>query len=154
MKWNTFDRMREATKYTFAIFRIKILHETLNNMVDQSQPAQRHDRFFFVSLDVKLFFINANVYKTRKWMYIFREKLCSNYSPETILSLHANVAGTFYASSCKTEEKFRLLISFMLFSERYVRCYTDKTVFDIKNILLQIKEELMEKIVKRWKKNV
>ena len=99
-------------------------------------------------------FINANVYKTRKWMYIFREKLCSNYSPETILSLHANVAGTFYASSCKTEEKFRLLISFMLFSERYVRCYTDKTVFDIKNILLHIKEELMEKIVKRWKKNV
>ena len=78
-------------------------------------------------------------------MYIFREKLCSNYSPETILSLHANVAGTFYASSCKTEEKFRLLISFMLFSERYVRCYTDKTVFDIKNILLHIKEELMEK---------
>jgi len=87
-------------------------------------------------------------------MYIFREKLCSNYSPETILSLHANVAGTFYASSCKTEEKFRLLISFMLFSERYVRCYTDKTVFDIKNILLHIKEELREKIVKRRKKNV
>ena len=48
--------MREATKHTFAIFRIKILHETLNNMVDQSQPAQRHDRFFFVSLDVELFF--------------------------------------------------------------------------------------------------
>ena len=47
--------MREATKHTFAIFRIKILHETLNNVVDQSQPAQRHDRFFFVSLDVELF---------------------------------------------------------------------------------------------------